>query len=102
MYWVAAGAVMLMDGAFLSTRLPPTGPAVTQLPALSHTWRLLVWASVVSVPSGTLVVSVNEASAGLARPESRFGSNAEQLMLASVACQNVSAVAQVTMGGWLS
>src|SRR5438132_1650241 len=29
-------------GGFLSTMFPAIGPAVVQLPALSHTWRLFV------------------------------------------------------------
>ncbi len=60
---------MAMLGAFLSTLLPPTGPAALQLPATSHTLRLPVAAAAVSVPAGTFVDRLNWESLGVTRPE---------------------------------
>ena len=56
-------------GAFLSTRIPAIGAAVAELPTASATDFESVAASSFSVPSGTLVVSWNVASAGFWRPE---------------------------------
>src|SRR2546427_5004599 len=78
-----------MLGPFLSILLPETGPAVVELATPSATLRVPVEALVVSVPAGTAVDRLNDASAGLARPEPP--SVAVQAMLASVACQTPSA-----------
>ena len=89
-----------MDGAFLSTRLPPIGPAVAQLPSRSHTLRVPVAALAVSVPAGTEVERLKLASAGLARPEPL--SLAVQAMLTSFACHWPSAVPQLIAGAVVS
>ena len=44
---------MVTVGAFLSTMIPATRPAVAQWPATSHTERVPVDAVAVSVPAGT-------------------------------------------------
>src|SRR5512143_373892 len=91
---------MVMDGAFLSTLLPPIGPAVAQFPSRSHTLRVPVAALAVSVPAGTEVERLKLASAGLARPEPP--SPAVQAMLTSFACHWPSAVPQLTAGAVVS
>src|SRR5258708_33157524 len=91
---------MVMVGGFLSTMLPAMGPAVAQLPTMSQTWCVLVEALLVSVPAGTLVVSEKLVSAGLPRPEAE--SEAEQVMLTSLACQRPSGLAHEIAGGVLS
>jgi|SRR5689334_18206833 hypothetical protein len=78
----------------------PTGPAVEQLPAKSHTLRVPVCAIDVSVPEATLVESVKLASAAFARPEPE--SLAVQVMLTSVACQAVSGFPQAILGAIVS
>src|SRR5690242_3556664 len=92
-----AAAPQSSSGPFSSTLIPLIGPAVVQLPALSHTLWRPVEAFAVSVPTGTLVVRLKLASAGSARPEPP--SDAVHAMLTSVACQVDGAVAQVTSGG---
>src|SRR5690349_14651585 len=87
-------------GAFLSTLFGPSGPALAQFPAPSHTWWLLVSALAVSVPAGTLVTREKLASAGTARPESL--SVAAQAIPTSAACQSVSGAPQETAGGVVS
>src|SRR4051812_48612087 len=89
---------MLIVGAFLSIRMPLTGPAVVVLPAWSATVRSLVLAFVVSVLSGTLVVSAK--LAGVAGAE--VASLALQARLTSAACQALSAAAQFTVGAVVS
>src|SRR5919201_7121990 len=91
---------MAIVGAFLSTMLPPTGPATTELPARSKTVRVPVKALLVSVSGATLVVSWKLPSAMFARPER--ASAAEQVTLTSVACQRPSAVPQEKTGSVLS
>src|SRR5688500_17394457 len=91
---------MTITGAFLSTLLPPIGPAVAQLPTLSQTSRLPVSALAVSVPAGTPVERVNAASAELARPE--LASCAVQAMLTSLGCHCPSGGSQVITGGTVS
>jgi hypothetical protein len=87
-------------GGLRSTLIPLIGPAVAQLSALSQTSWLSVEAFAVSVPVATLVVSVNDASAGFARPEPV--SAAVQRRVTLDACQSVSVVPQETAGGLLS
>src|SRR6266542_3570323 len=89
-----------MVGAFLSTMLPQTGPAVVELFARSRTAWVPVQALFVSVSAGTLVESEKLASARIARPDRL--SKAVQAMLTSVACHRPSAVPQVTTGSVLS
>src|SRR2546423_382977 len=90
-----------MVGAFLSTLLPPIGPAVEQLPATSHTARLLVEALTDSVPAGTLVESVKPLpSPPSARPDTE--SLAAHWTLTSPACQIPSACPHETEGAPLS
>ena len=59
----------VMVGGLRSTLIPAIGPAVAQLPALSHTWRLFVDADAVSTPVTTVVDSVKLASPGFASPD---------------------------------
>ncbi len=92
--------MMLTVGPRLSTMLPVMGPAVVQLPAASHTLRLAVAASAVSVPWGTAVARENEPSAGSARPEPT--SVAVQAMLTSPACHCPSAATHSTSGADVS
>src|SRR5690349_3886965 len=85
-----------MVGAFLSTLLPPTEPAAAVFPALSDITRELVTALAVSVPAGTLVVTVKPGLAGLAKPE--VASEAVHAMVTSLACQAPSATPQDAVG----
>src|SRR5438552_1230126 len=85
-----------MLGPFLSTLLPETGPAVAELPTASATDLLPVDALGVSVLAGTVVLRLNVASAGLARPAPP--SEAVQAMLTSAGCQDPSAEPQLTAG----
>src|SRR5437867_1398208 len=89
-----------MLGPFLSTLLPETGPAVVELATASATLRVPVEALFVSVPAGTAVDRLNDASAGLARPEPP--SVAVQAMLTSVACQTPSGDPHDTVGAFRS
>src|SRR5258705_439397 len=73
------------------------GPAEEQFPATSHTVCVPVCAVDVSVPAVTAVKSVKLASAALAKPEPV--SLAVQAMLTSLACHEVSGLAQVICGG---
>src|SRR5262245_60852284 len=91
---------MLTLGAFLSTLLPLSGPAVVALPARSATLWLPVAALAVSVPVGTLVLRVKLASAAFASPDPP--SLAVQAMLTSLACHRPSALPHDTPGGVLS
>ncbi len=84
-----------MEGGFLSTLFPPTGPA--QLPARSHTEREPVSALAVSLPSGTEVASENDASAGLRSPEPP-ASDAVQGIVTFAADHWPLALAQVIVG----
>src|SRR5690242_17840144 len=88
---------MEIAGPRLSTMLPKIGPAVAQLPARSQTERLLVAALAVSEPAGTLVMSVKEASAALAKPVPL--SRAVQASETSVECHRPSGAAQEICGG---
>src|SRR5829696_1634065 len=88
-----------MEGAFLSTLLPATGPAVAQLPALSQTCCESVEALASSAPSATPVVSVT--SPGLTRPEPP-ASVGEQVMETLSACHAPSALPQLGAGAVLS
>src|SRR4051794_39965347 len=85
-----------MPGAFLSTALPPTGPATLQLPATSHTPWVPVAAFACSTPGATAVASAKVVSAGLARPDEM--STAVHAIVASVPCHDPSASAQRTVG----
>lgn len=87
-----------MDGAFLSTLFPLTGPAVAQLPATSHTAREAVSALAVSVPSGTVVAREKEASAGFTSPEPP-ASAAVQGIVTFTADHWAFALPQVITGG---
>src|SRR5712692_10503002 len=91
---------MLMDGGFLSTMLPPTGPAVAQFPAKSQTECVPVGALAVSVPAGTAVLSAKPASEEFAKPEPE--SLPLHAIVTSVACQTPSAAPQLIEGGVLS
>jgi len=97
---LAPGIVTVIVGFFLSTLLPPIEAAVEQLPTASQTLRVVVDADVVSVPSGTLVVSEKLASAADARPDPP--SLAEQLTATSLACQAASDATQEIVGAFLS
>src|SRR5919112_6742463 len=87
-------------GPFLSTLLPPTGPAVVVLPTASLTVLLFVWALLVSVPAATSVERLKPSSACGATPDPP--SVAVQAMLTSAACQSPSAESQDTPGPFLS
>src|SRR5258708_7284456 len=88
---------MAMDGGFLSTLLPPMGPAVVQFCARSQTAWGEVCAFAVSVPAATEVAREKLASAPLARPER--ASDAAQPRVTSPACHRPSGAAQLTIGG---
>src|SRR6266850_6874075 len=93
---VFAGAAIDIADAFLSTFWPPNGPTVEQLPALSHTSRLLVAAFAFSVLAETLVTSEKLTSAGSASPEPL--SLAVHGIETSLACQRPSVEPQITLG----
>src|SRR5512133_1616909 len=93
----SAGVETEIAGARRSIRNGPTGPATAQLPATSHTERVAVAASAVSVPASTEVARVKLASAGSARPDA--ASEAVQVIVALPACQAPSASGQVIEGG---
>ncbi len=91
------GAESQLDvGFFLSTLLPPIGPATVLFPALSKTSLLPVLAFAVSVPAATVVTRLKLASPPAASPESP--SDAVQPIETSDACQLESAEAQFTLG----
>src|SRR2546422_5107739 len=87
----------LMGGAFLSTRLPPSGPAVVEFPTASVRVCVPVCALFVSVPAETFVDSENEADE--LRPEPP--SAAVQLRVTSLADQVVGAGSHVNVGPFL-
>src|SRR5437773_12315619 len=91
---------MAIAGAFLSTLLPPTGPAIAQLPATSQTLRRSVSACDVSVFAGTLVVKLKDASPADWNPDPE--SVAVHPRAASTACQAPSDAAQLIDGGCVS
>ena len=64
--FAVVGEVIVIVGASLSTFRPDNGPIVVQFPDTSQTVRCPVDAFAVSVPTGTDVVSENDASLGLA------------------------------------
>src|SRR5688572_21280674 len=89
-----------MAGAFRSTRLPATGPAVTQLPFTSQTLRVSVAAFGSSVPGATLVLSEKLAPGDATSPEPE--SLAVQAMVTLFECHRPSAVPQTTVGDVVS
>src|SRR5688572_33265377 len=95
------GVREMLDGASLSTLMPPIGPATAQLPARSQTSRLSVAASAVSTSVGTAVVrvKVSVAAPSGANPPS---SVAVQSIWTSVACQSPSGWPQAIVGGVVS
>src|SRR3989442_5674049 len=95
---VIAPAVIV--GAFLSTLMPPIGPAVAQLLIASQTWSEPVEAFAVSLPDGTLVERVKLASDALARPDPE--SAAVHASETSVACQSPSGCAHWRVGAVVS
>src|SRR2546428_351187 len=95
---VIAPAVIV--GAFLSTLMPPIGPAVAQLLIASQTWSEPVEAFEVSLPDGTLVESVKFASDAFARPDPK--SDAVQASETSVACQSASGATHWRVGALVS
>src|SRR6266478_956611 len=92
--------MMEIVGGFLSTMFPPTGPAVEQFPATSHTKCVPVKAVAVSVPAGTAVLNVKLPSVEIARPEP--ASVPAQLMVTSEPCHRPSGAPQPIDGGVLS
>src|SRR5258708_392288 len=92
--------MIVICGGFLSTLLGPIGPAAAQLPATSHSWRVPVKAAAVSVPAGTLVVSVKFAGEFALSPEPL--SLAVQAMLTSLALHKPSGETQMIAGGVVS
>src|SRR3989337_568870 len=88
-----------MPGAFRSTLIPPTGPAVEQFPTRSHTERVPVFASAVSLPAATSVASVNEASAAVSPAPP---SVAEQVIRAFSACHPGGGASQSMPGAFRS
>src|SRR5205814_2561576 len=87
-------------GAFLSILLPAIGPAVTQLPAVSQTWRASVAAFASSASVGTLVDSEKVAPPGVASPEP--SSLALQARLTFPPCQTPAGASQASEGAVLS
>ena len=85
-----------MLGGLRSTRLPPMGPAVTQLPAASQSCWVPVAALAVSTPAGTEVNSWKPAGEVAARPDRE--SAAVQASETSPACQFPSEAAQLKVG----
>src|SRR3954468_2542051 len=80
-----------------SIMLPPIGPAVAQLPALSQTVRASVSALAVSAPPTTDVISVNDPSDELARPLNASTAWQESVTLSP--CHRPSAASHVICGG---
>ena len=71
-YGPAGGSnVARTSGGTRSIRMPEIGPAIRQLPAALQIKRIPVDALASAAPSGTLVESVNTASAGSTRPVPR-------------------------------
>src|SRR4249919_307399 len=93
----SAGAEIVIDGARRSTRFPPIGPAVEQLPAVSQTLRASVAASAVSEPGATEVESVNPPSVGSASPEP--ASDAVQAIVTLSGCHAPSGAEHEMVGG---
>jgi hypothetical protein len=90
------GAAHRAEGGASSIMIGPSGPAVVQLPAVSHTCRVSViaWASVLPVP--TEVLNVNEASDALANPAG--SAVAVQLIDTSPFCQPAGTEPQLIVG----
>src|SRR5882762_1570033 len=93
---------MLMAGGFRSIIFPLIGPAATQLPARSQRVCELVEAFAISVPGGTVVISVKIGGELMLRPERLSWSMQLKAWLA--ACQAPLAVAgmQLKVGEWMS
>src|SRR5271166_6785823 len=90
-----------MTGGFLSTSNGPNGPCRAELlPAISWTVTAAIVAPLVSVPTGTLVVTLNET--GPTRPEPLALSLAVQGTTTSVACHAGAGGVQLAVGGMVS
>jgi hypothetical protein len=97
---LASAAGQLIAGAVLSILTPVIGPAVAQLPALSHTETEFVEALWLLVPGGMDAVRETLDWLGVASPDpTSVAVHAKETV---PACQFASAVGQLTTGAALS